>query len=970
MSRTFRRVALLAVGALACTPLLAHTQPAAPTPTTSSAVDKPLLQADRNYYFNNSAPAVPDDQGADAQVGVKAERSETKLAGQTNTGFPAAAKQLAKREALATTKGISPRVSAKRAGEPEVTNAKLLTLLVEFDPNAKDDFSGFNRYDSETGECIVEPAGTLLSGPVHNQLPNPATIGRKKDNNTLWVKNFSSRFYEKMIYTKEGVSQKIRKDLEGGVSIKGQTVRNFYDEMSKGRYQLGGETSQWLMLPHSEAFYSADSCAAGEASDVGHPTNPRGTGQMAIDAVAALVKAEPNFAWADYDVEDQQDVDGDGDLYEPNGVLDHVVVLHAGADQADDGGAQGTYAEWSSSQVVGSGSGGIDIPGTGLKVFNYTTQPEDAGIGVIAHEFGHDLGLPDLYDSIGPSTDTDVGWWDLMSTGSHSGEIFQTMPTHMGAWSKYVLGWVDPKVLDYNDDISKVYLGQASRPQKGTDAAVRINLPTRNVTLGAPHSGELAWWTSNDQDQAKNTITRTIEVPQGDDVRFWSWNDYTIEELWDYGFIETSTDGGTTWKQEVVKNEAGETVSTNDDPHGNLVDFGDMKNGLTGDSGGYRHDWVDLTPYAGDSIQLRLTLMTDAAFQERNWFADDFSVTADGDTVWSDDVEDGTNGWTARTSSTAGTTGAGWVQTSGSFDYEQYYLAEWRTFDGYDRGLKTPYVTDYKVDGEWKVRRTPYNAPGLLVWLRDQSQTFNDLTNNLYDQPSIGSKGETLLVDAHPQPARFTGTAAEANPSLTDNLSSRQQANDVAFGPVGRYAFSSCVPDGSSNPYKVLCNSFPKRTPIDAFNDASTWYPGLEYRPDLDAENPLFFRDVDASVVVPSLDNTIYSTRIVDKNGKLLYRQYGIGLGGGHVTGTGNPVDGRPAIPDEDYGTYADLSLGVKIRILKTKDSNRAAWINIRPGNKDTSPEAVAKRVAAAKAEQKALAKQAAQKAVDKKAGR
>ena len=368
---------------------------------------------------------------------------------------------------------------------------------------------------------------------------------------------------------------------------------------------------------------------------------------MAVDAVTALEAADPSFPWADYDIEDQQDVDDDGNLFEPNGVLDHVFVIHAGKDQADDGGAQGTYAEWSSSQVVGSGSGGVEIPGTGLKVFNYTTQPEDAGIGVIAHEFGHDLGLPDLYDSIGPTTETDVGWWDLMSTGSHSGELFQTMPTHMGAWSKYVLGWVDPKVLDYNGDITKVLLGQASKPQKGTDAAVRVNLPARRVTVGEPHGGDQAWWGSNDQDHALNTLTRTVEVPEGADVRFWSWNSYVIEELWDYGFIETSTDGGTTWTQEVVRDEAGEEVSTNEDPNGNLADFGDLENGLTGDSGGYRHDYIDLTPYAGDTIQVRLRYQTDAAFQESGWFADDFSVTDDGETVWSDDVEDGANGWTA-----------------------------------------------------------------------------------------------------------------------------------------------------------------------------------------------------------------------------------------------------------------------------------------------------------------------------------
>lgn len=73
-------------------------------------------------------------------------------------------------------------------------------------------------------------------------------------------------------------------------------------------------------------------------------------------------------------------------------------------------------------------------------------------------------------------------------------------------------------------------------------------------------------------------------------------------------------------------------------------------------------------------------------------------MTADGATVWSDDVENGLNGWTVDNRSLTNTTGNGWVQTSGTFDYEQYYLAEWRNFDGYDNGLKTPYVTNWLVN--------------------------------------------------------------------------------------------------------------------------------------------------------------------------------------------------------------------------------------------------------------------------------
>ncbi len=195
---------------------------------------------------------------------------------------------------------------------------------------------------------------------------------------------------------------------------------------------------------------------------------------------------------------------------------------------------------------------------------------------------------------------------------------------------------------------------------------------------------------------------------------------------------------------------------------------------------------------------------------------------------------------------------------------EQYYLVEWRNFDGFDRGLKTPYATVYDVDGEWRVNRTPYNAPGLLIWHRNAAHTFNDLSNNLFDGPSIGSKGTLLLVDAHYQPARLTEEARAAVDSALGNLDSRAQANDAAFGRVGRYPFRYCVPDGSDDPYATICSRYGKRKPVTRFTDAKTWYPGVEYRPDLDLQSPLFFRDTDASTVVPSRDNTFYSTRVVD----------------------------------------------------------------------------------------------------------
>ncbi len=99
-------------------------------------------------------------------------------------------------------------------------------------------------------------------------------------------------------------------------------------------------------------------------------------------------------------------------------------------------------------------------------------QPEDSGVGVFAHEYGHDLGLPDLYDTASGG-ESDVNFWDLMSSGSHSGPIFQSMPTHMGIWDKWVLGWADPQVFDQGADTQTIKLGQTSRTPVGSkDGAI------------------------------------------------------------------------------------------------------------------------------------------------------------------------------------------------------------------------------------------------------------------------------------------------------------------------------------------------------------------------------------------------------------------------------------------------------------------------------------------------------------------
>lgn len=927
-----RTSAVLAAAALSFTGLAAvgtsGATSAAPSPTTTRA------QLD-DSYINYVAPRLDkpgDELKFDRKTGKKslkrfgtpAQRQAAEYDRKYAGGNPVAARQLAKLEAKAQKTGDSPKhIKSQFKGAKSTQEARLLTVLVEFNPDANDDFTDVMVPETVSGSRDCVP-GTVQSGPLHNNIPNPANASHL-DNNSMWMPDFSPDFYNKMLYTKTGITDRVRTDLTGpdgkpGVDISGYTMRNMYEEMSKGAYTVTGEATPWVTVPHSEGWYAASRChknedgeweAGAPQDNSGHPDNPDGVKAMVKDAIKALAAEQPDFPWSDYDVEDQGDADGDGNVNEPDGVIDHLVLVHAGEDKSGDGGAQGIYSVWAhSSTVVPS----FTIPGTNLKAANYIIQPEDSAVGVFAHEYGHDLGLPDLYDVSG-AADSDIDFWDLMSSGSHSGPILQTIPTHMGLWDKWVLGWADPVEFNPGQKGREVLVGQTSRTPKGTADGVKVNLPDKVVTLAEPHSGDDSWYTGSDQSWADVRLTRDISVPDSADARFNLWDNFVIEEDWDFGFIEVSTDGGTTWTEQKVYTGAGEEVTTPDgygDPNGRMHDFGDKVYGLTGTTDGWRQDYVELGAYAGQDIKLRLRYATDEAFQERGWFADDFSLTAGGDTIWSDDSS--TDGdWTAEVSSFTDTTGVGWHHDSGTTVSAQYYLVEWRNFDGFDKGLQYAYDTNYARDG-WKVEHFKYNAPGALVWYRDLTYgEYNFVSANTYALPSTGSKGGLLLVDSHFDPLRRAGVAAQKDPSTLDNLPSRPQSSNVAFGLQPTYPFTECY---EAEPYSEYCTDFGAQAPVSTFTDDKGWYPGIEYRPD-----GFYFRDADASVVVPSKGNEVYSTRIVDPDGNLIEDFFGGDLGLGSLLGTGNPADDG-------------VSYHTKFTVESVQKGNVAAKIRITPPSK------------------------------------
>ncbi|MCG8579986.1 MAG: M6 family metalloprotease domain-containing protein [Bacteroidales bacterium] len=135
-----------------------------------------------------------------------------------------------------------------------------------------------------------------------------------------------------------------------------------------------------------------------------------------------------------------------------DGKADAVIIMHAGLGADHRGEEEYIWPHsWSLSSTVNKA-----VTYDGVKVDHYVIACErrvyggvnqPAGIGTFAHEYGHALGLPDMYDGTGKSNG--LGHWALMSAGSWLDGGYQ--PSNFCAWSRYELGWEEPEIINYTD---------------------------------------------------------------------------------------------------------------------------------------------------------------------------------------------------------------------------------------------------------------------------------------------------------------------------------------------------------------------------------------------------------------------------------------------------------------------------------------------------------------------------------------
>lgn len=560
------------------------------------------------------------------------------------------------------------------------------------------------------------------------------------------------------------------------------SMKQYYLAQSGGSLLVQGQVAGWYTASNTAAYYGGNDSSENDL-------RPRDLVKEAL----AKAATDPTINLVNFDKEDRYDKDGDGNLNEPDGIIDHVMVIHAGVGEEAGGGSLGANAIWSHRWDLGDN---YQIPGTNYFALDYTLEPEDGAAGVFAHELGHDLGLPDEYDTqYSSSIGEPIAAWSIMSSGSWSGAIPGTEPSGFSPYAKqffqacYGGNWQKAAVLDFNSLTStgsSVNLRQASDNNllTGEQQVVRISLPDKETKVTTPPTGTLAYWGSKGKDGEKVSTsmqtTSTIALPAGTrpSLSFSTW--YDIEEGWDYGAVRVSSDG-------IVWTDLKGSITTTAYNADAVVD---VTNLITGTSRGWVTGTFDLSAYAGKNIYLKFTYNTDEAVYGSGFYVDNIKITASKKTYFTDDPD----------TSTAFSF-AGFSKDTGVLKTKHYYLAEWRNHNGVDMALAHNAVSGGVF---------PYD-PGMVLWYVDEYYTENWTGVH----PGNGFLG---VVDADQNNITYTeGRRAY----YTDNL---YQMKDAAFSKNAQKTFT--ITSGTRITTDKNLNAYPSFTDTTSYLNSSLPYVG------------------------------------------------------------------------------------------------------------------------------------------------
>ena len=216
------------------------------------------------------------------------------------------------------------------------------------------------------------------------------------------------------------------------------SLHDYYRWVSGNRLSVLGRVVATVSLPQNKLYYGYNSYGLSRTAT---PHNAAGLVRDALAACASQVQ------WSNFDLD-------------RDGFVDMLWVVHAGlpGEAAPDRLKNDLWSITSRLSNYWTGISAYEtteqVPGSvtqHMRIDRFSVLPElsyfapgqRSEIGVFCHEFGHALGLPDLYNvRDGGTIDAGPGNWSLMGTGAYGGDGHSPQyPTHLGAWPALFMGW-------------------------------------------------------------------------------------------------------------------------------------------------------------------------------------------------------------------------------------------------------------------------------------------------------------------------------------------------------------------------------------------------------------------------------------------------------------------------------------------------------------------------------------------------
>lgn len=657
-------MARLILAGLAATTSLTVTKAHDVTELTSFSSSVGANQSNQRYYTTGGPidATLADEQGIVKMLKNEGKISSEASAYETHEAYEAYMKEIAKQNDVTLSKE-----------ERELQAKQSKSLLPAFNSRRSDEVTKLNVL-----AIMVE-----YSDYKHGQI--------QPDETTLYYDDYSKEHYQNMLFGDDGYTGP---NGENFISMK-----QYYEEQSGGTLIINGTVTDWYTAPETAAYYGASTDEANDA-------RPR---ELVADALKELAN-DPSINLADFDKIDRYDLDGDGNYHEPDGMIDYLLVIHAGVGEEAGGGSLGSDAIWSHRWTLG---GLYSIPGTEYQddegntrnyyAYDYIINPEDGSAGVFCHEFGHDLGLPDEYDTqYSSGTSEPISRWSLMSSGSWSGTIQGTEPTGISPYSRQILqqtyggNFQNQTVLNYDELTSKgttIQLNSASQ----TGEVIRVNLPDLEIPITTPVSGEYVYWSGKGVDGTNlyHTLTTTVDLSSATNpaFQFKAW--YDIEEGWDFAYVQVKEVDSEIWT--IIP---GNITTSNHDPEAEII----VPHGLTGTSDGWVDIYFDLSQYNGKEVEIQLVYATDNYTYGQGIYVDDLMVLDHEEVLFSNEAESIDN-----------VVLDGFIHDKGVQYATNYYLIEWRTHTGVDEGLAHNSIlgTNFAYD------------EGMVVWYVNEYYTEN-----------------------------------------------------------------------------------------------------------------------------------------------------------------------------------------------------------------------------------------------------